>query len=51
VDYLHANGIKVAPWTLNNKKDIDNAISWGVDAIITDYPAKLINDLKEKNLR
>ena len=51
VDYLHANGIKVAPWTLNEKKDIDQAISWGVDAIITDYPADLISYLKEKKLR
>ena len=51
VDYLHANGIKVAPWTLNDKKDIDNAVNWGVDAIITDYPDELIKYLKEKELR
>ncbi|MFA6434920.1 MAG: glycerophosphodiester phosphodiesterase [Elusimicrobiales bacterium] len=51
VDRLHAAGVKVAPWTLNDKKDIDTAVSWGVDAIITDYPAELIEYLKEKKLR
>ncbi len=51
VDHLHANGIQVAPWTLNDKRDIDKAVSWGVDAIITDYPAELIAYLKEKKLR
>jgi len=51
VERLHAEGIKVAPWTLNSRKDMDTAVGWGVDAIITDYPAELIGYLKEKKLR
>ena len=31
--------------------EVRKAVSWGVDAIITDYPAELIEYLKEKKLR
>ena len=47
----HAAGIQVAPWTINTKKEGDSAIAAGVDAIITDYPADLVDYLKEKKLR
>jgi len=47
----HAAGIQVAPWTINTKKEWDLAIAAGVDAIITDYPAALVEYLKEKGLR
>ena len=46
-----AAGIQVAPWTLNTKKDWDFALEAGVDAIITDYPAALVEYLHEKKLR
>ena len=48
---LHKAGKKVAPWTLNDKKDWDRAAEYGVDAIITDYPEELITYLKVKKLR
>jgi glycerophosphoryl diester phosphodiesterase len=51
VKEAQAAGIKVAPWTINDPKAWDLAIAAGVDAIITDYPADLIDHLKEKNLR
>lgn len=44
-------GIKVAPWTINTAKEWDAAIAAGVDAIITDYPAALVEYLKAKKLR
>ncbi|MBI5240504.1 MAG: glycerophosphodiester phosphodiesterase [Elusimicrobia bacterium] len=44
-------GIQVAPWTLNEPKDWEWAAAAGVDAVITDYPAKLIGFLREKKLR
>ncbi len=44
-------GLQVAPWTLNTKKDWDFALEAGVDAIITDYPAALVEYLQEKKLR
>lgn len=41
-----AAGIKVAPWTINTRKEWDTAIAAGVDAIITDYPAALVEHLE-----
>lgn len=34
----HADGVKVIPWTVNTKKDIDYLRSLNVDGIISDYP-------------
>lgn len=41
---LHKKGIKVIPWTINDEKDMDKMMNWGVDGIITDYP-DLLNKL------
>jgi glycerophosphoryl diester phosphodiesterase len=38
VDYCHAHKMKIIPWTVNTKKDIDALIELGVDGLITDYP-------------
>lgn len=38
VDRCHAAGIKIIPWTVNSRKDMDYMIGLGVDGIITDYP-------------
>jgi len=38
----HKEGISVFAWTVNEKKMSDELIKIGVDAIITDYPNKLI---------
>ena len=43
-------GFKVVPWTINTKKEWDIAIDSGVDAIITDYPAALIEYLATQRL-
>ncbi len=51
VHEAQAAGLQVAPWTLNTKKDWDLAIQAGVDAIITDYPAALVEYLQQKKLR
>ena len=45
VKEVQAAGIKVVPWTINNKKEWELAIAAGVDAVITDYPADLIEYL------
>jgi glycerophosphoryl diester phosphodiesterase len=34
----HSKGILVIPWTVNDKKKIEELKSMGVDGIITDYP-------------
>ncbi|MBI4350297.1 MAG: glycerophosphodiester phosphodiesterase [Elusimicrobia bacterium] len=51
VKEAHEAGIKVAPWTINASKDWDAAIAAGVDAIITDYPAALVEYLQTRKLR
>jgi len=38
VDYCHANNMKIIPWTVNTKTEIDALIALGVDGLITDYP-------------
>jgi glycerophosphoryl diester phosphodiesterase len=34
----HAKGLKVIPWTVNTKEEIDRLKTLGVDGIISDYP-------------
>lgn len=40
VKELHDKGIKVIPWTVNNEKEMEQLLAWGVDGLITDYPNK-----------
>lgn len=48
VKKLHAQGIQVVPWTVNEPKDWEKMMSIGVDGIITDDPEALLNYLKNK---
>lgn len=34
----HAQSVKVIPWTVNTKEEIDKLKAMGVDGVITDYP-------------
>jgi glycerophosphoryl diester phosphodiesterase len=34
-------GLKVIPWTVNERPDMERLIALGVDGIITDYPDRL----------
>lgn len=47
----HDAGLQVAPWTANTPKDWDRLIDAGVDAIISDDPAGLIEHLKKRGRR
>ena len=38
VKQCHAKGLKIIPWTINSKKEIENLKMLDVDGIITDYP-------------
>lgn len=38
VNQLHQQNIKVIPWTVNEKKDMQQIIKMKVDGIISDYP-------------
>ncbi|WP_311589422.1 glycerophosphodiester phosphodiesterase family protein [Varibaculum massiliense] len=37
----HRQGIRVEPWTINDEQDMRELARLGVDAIMTDYPARL----------
>ena len=39
---LQSEGFQVIPWTVNQVEDMQRIIDFGVDAIITDYPDKLL---------
>ncbi|MET0207608.1 MAG: glycerophosphodiester phosphodiesterase family protein, partial [Burkholderiaceae bacterium] len=43
----HALGLKVLPWTVNQRADMVRLVNWGVDGLITDYPDVLRNVLRE----
>ncbi len=45
-----ALGLKVIPWTVNERADMERLIALGVDGIITDYPDRLRAVMAEKNL-
>jgi len=42
VDSLHADGIRVAPWTPNRERDWLRLRDAGCDGVITDYPAEAV---------
>ena len=43
-------GLKVLPWTVNDRGDMARLIDWGVDGIITDYPDRLREVMAQKGL-
>jgi len=43
-------GLKVIPWTVNDRGDMDRLIQLGVHGLITDYPDRLRAVLIEKQL-
>ncbi len=47
VNRIHALGMKSLVWTENEKSDMIHHIKMGVDGIITDYPAKALETVKE----
>lgn len=38
IDLIHEKGMKVIPWTVNKRNDMERLVADGVDGIITDYP-------------
>lgn len=38
VKRVHALGMRLVPWTVNEATEMEELKSWGVDGIITDYP-------------
>ncbi len=46
VKQVHAQDMRLIPWTVNEAIDIDQMISLGVDGIISDYPGRVLEKLK-----
>jgi glycerophosphoryl diester phosphodiesterase len=46
----HALGLKVLPWTVNDRSEMRRLIDLGVDGIITDYPDRLREVMAEKGM-
>ncbi len=42
ISELHDKGMKVIPWTINEREDMEQMVAWKVDGIITDYPDRAI---------
>jgi glycerophosphoryl diester phosphodiesterase len=47
---LHAVGIHVLPWTVNDPADWERLLGWGVDGITTDYPDRLAAVLRKRGI-
>jgi glycerophosphoryl diester phosphodiesterase len=47
----HAAGIKVVPWTIDDRGTYEYLIDAGVDGIITDYPNMLRDTLKQRGFK
>ncbi|MEO5845207.1 MAG: glycerophosphodiester phosphodiesterase [Caldimonas sp.] len=46
----HDLGLHLVPWTVNETADMRRLIDWGVDGIITDYPDRLREVMRERGL-
>jgi glycerophosphoryl diester phosphodiesterase len=50
VKQLHAEGVRVVPWTVNHADDWQRLLDWGVDGITTDFPDQLARLLRERGI-
>lgn len=45
-----ALGLKVIPWTVNEAADADRLIGWGVDGLISDYPDRMREVMRQRGV-
>ncbi|MFI5446852.1 glycerophosphodiester phosphodiesterase [Polaromonas sp. UC242_47] len=50
VKQAQALGLKVIPWTINPPEDMIRLIGWGVDGLITDYPDRLRDVMRQRQM-
>jgi glycerophosphoryl diester phosphodiesterase len=50
VQQAQALGLKVIPWTINQAAELERLIGWGVDGLITDYPDRLREVMRQRQL-
>jgi glycerophosphoryl diester phosphodiesterase len=46
----HELGLSLVPWTVNDPAEMRKLIDWGVDGIITDYPDRLREVMRERGM-
>ena len=51
VERAHARNLPVQVWTVNQKEQMEHLLDLGVDGIITDRPAQLLDLLRQRNRR
>jgi glycerophosphoryl diester phosphodiesterase len=49
--FCNKQNMQLIPWTVNEKKDIEQMLTYKVDGIISDNPAVVLQLLKEKNIK
>jgi glycerophosphoryl diester phosphodiesterase len=50
VEQAHSLGLKVIPWTIDDRAMLEYYIDLGVDGIITNYPDRLVDVLQSRRL-
>jgi glycerophosphoryl diester phosphodiesterase len=50
VRQLHAEGIRVVPWTVNTREDCCRLLDWGIDGLTTDFPDQMAELLKQRGI-
>ena len=50
VKAAQALGLKVIPWTVNKPPDMERLMDWGVDGLISDYPDRLREVMRQRGL-
>jgi glycerophosphoryl diester phosphodiesterase len=50
VDAAHERGIEVVPWTVNDRPTMEKLLDDGVDGIITDFPDRLREVLRDRGM-
>jgi glycerophosphoryl diester phosphodiesterase len=50
VRQLHAEGIRIVPWTVNTREDCCRLLDWGIDGLTTDFPDRVAELLKQRGI-
>lgn len=50
LEQAHQLGLQVIPWTVNDPADMRRLLDWGVDGIISDYPDRLRDALRQRGM-
>jgi glycerophosphoryl diester phosphodiesterase len=47
---VHARGLRIVPWTVNEPRDWTRLVAWGVDGLTTDHPDILGEWLRKQRI-